>query len=323
MRLPLLASEPGTGYFWRSSRSFLPLRDLFMKKVFKWFGYIVGGVVAIIVVAVAGIYAMTGTKLAKTYPTEVETVAVPTDPAALERGRHMVAAVGKCQSCHGDNLAGAVVQDNAVFASVTSRNLTSGKGGLTNYTDADYVRAIRYGVGRNGKALVMMPSDAFYRFTDRDLGDMIAYLKSLPPIDAAVPHKVSVGPIARTVYLVSGGQFPMTPAQHVPRDKPRPASVPAGVTAEYGDYLVTAGACRTCHEPNLSGGFAPNITPGGDIGKWTEADFVKSIRAGTRPDGRVLSAVMPWPFMKDLTDDEIRAMWMYLRTVPPVTTPAK
>lgn len=95
------------------------------------------------------------------------------------------------------------------------------------------------------------------------------------------------------------------------------------MTAEYGGYLAGTGGCTSCHGQDLGGGGAiegvkvPNLTPSGDIGKWSEADFFKVIRTGTRPDGRVLSAVMPWPHMRGLTDDEMRAMWMYIRSRPP------
>jgi hypothetical protein len=99
--------------------------------------------------------------------------------------------------------------------------------------------------------------------------------------------------------------------------------VPRGVTKEYGNYLATIGGCKSCHLPDLNGGvpiegnvLSANLTPTG-IGKWTEADFTKSIRNGIRPDGRVLSAVMPWPYMRHMTDDELRALWTYLRSLPP------
>jgi len=257
--------------------------------------------------------------MGKTYPTKVETVAVPSDPAALERGRHLVAAVGKCTDCHGENLAGKVISDDAVFARLWSSNLTSGKGGIgTSYTDADYVRSIRYGVGRNGKPLIFMSSEAFNHFNDSDLGAIIAYVKSVPPVDQTTPQP-SIGPIARMLSVMT--EFPLIPARMINRDAPRAAPVAIGVTKEYGDYLLATGGCKSCHNPNLSGGAkiqgiqVANLTPAG-IGKWSEADFTKALRTGVRPDGRILSVVMPWPAMKDLTDDEIKAMWMYLQSLP-------
>ena len=290
-----------------------------MKRLLKWIGYFVGGIVALIIVFVASIYAITSVRMGKTYPTQVEAVAIPTDSVALERGHHLVDAVGKCAQCHGDNLAGMVVSDDPVFARLWASNLTRGKGGIgTSYTDADYVRSIRYGVRRNGKPLIFMPSEAFTHFSDADLSAMIAYLKTIPPVDQTIPPK-TIGPIARALSVMA--KFPLIPARLINRDERRPASVSIGVTKEYGNYLLATGGCTTCHNPNLSGGAkiegvpAANLTPTG-IGKWSEADFMKVLRTGVRPDGRILSAVMPWPRTKYLTDDEIHAMWMYFQTLP-------
>lgn len=290
-----------------------------MKRFLKWVGYIVGGIVAIILVCVGVVYAVTAARMSKTYPTRAETIAVPTDPAAIERGRHLTIAVGKCTDCHGDNLAGKMISDDPMFARLWSANLTRGRGGVgTAYTDNDYVRSIRYGVRANGKPLIFMPSEAYYHFNDADLGAVIAYVKSMPPVDQEIP-KPSIGPIARILSLLT--PFPLIPARMINRDAPRPA-VQIGVTKDYGEYLLKTGGCTSCHNPHLSGGNSiqgvkvANLTPAG-IGKWSEADFTKALRTGVRPDGRILSAVMPWPYTKFLTDDEIKAMWMYLQSLPP------
>ena len=118
-------------------------------RALKWLGYIVGGLVVLILIGVGTVYAVTSSRMGKTYPMEVESVAIPTDPASLERGRHLATAVGKCTECHGDNLAGKYAMNDAVFAKLTASNLTSGKGGVgSTYTDADWVRSIRYGSER-------------------------------------------------------------------------------------------------------------------------------------------------------------------------------
>lgn len=290
-----------------------------MKRLLKLIGYIVGGIVAIVVLFMGTIYVITSLRMGKTYPTQVDAVAIPTDPAALERGHHLVEAVGKCAECHGDNLAGKAVADDPVFARLWASNLTTGKGGIgASYSDIDYVRSIRYGVRPGGKPVIFMPSEAFTHFSDADLGAIIAYLKTVPPVDQTTSPK-KIGPIARALSVLS--DFPLIPARLINRDERRPASVSIGVTKEYGNYLLMTGGCTTCHNSNLSGGVkiqgvaSANLTPAG-IGKWTEADFVKALRTGVRPDGRILSAVMPWPRTKYLTDDEIRAMWMYLQTLP-------
>jgi len=290
-----------------------------MKRVLKWVGYVVGGLVAVIVLCISVVYVVTSSRMGKTYPTEAEAVAIPTDPAAIERGRHLAVAVGKCTDCHGDNLAGKMISDDPVFARLWSSNLTSGKGGIgSSYTDADYVRAIRYGVRRDGKPLIFMPSDAFNHFNDADLGSIIAYVKSVPPVDQTTSPP-SIGPIARVLSVTTA--FPLIPARNINRNAPRPALVAVGVTKEYGDYLLATGGCKNCHNSNLSGGEkiqgvqVPNLTPAG-IGKWTEADFTKVLRTGVRPDGRILSAIMPYAYTRFLTDDEIKAMWMYLQSLP-------
>ena len=63
----------------------------------------------------------------------------------------------------------------------------------------------------------------------------------------------------------------------------------------------------------------PNITPGGEPGSWTEAQFFTAVRAGVKPDGQALNAdLMPWPQIGKSTDDELKAIWMYMKSVPAV-----
>lgn len=287
----------------------------------KWVGYLVGGLLLVIVVGVGVVYAVTSSRMGKTYSTTVEPVAVPTDSASVARGRHLAEAVGKCQNCHGDSYGGQFVFNAPVFARLTAPNLTAGKGGIgRSYTDHDWVRALRYGVGRDNKSLIFMPSESFTNLNDQDLGQIIAYMKTLPPVDASVERVRSMGPISRIIYLTSG--FPLIPASMIPADLSR-NPVPEGNTAEYGKYLADAGSCKNCHGDHFGGSRVentntPNLTPAGELGHWSEADFAKAIRTGVRPDGRILSAVMPWPKMGGLTDQEVSAMWKYLQSVPPV-----
>lgn len=291
-----------------------------MKRVLKWLGYIVGGLIVVLLLAVGTIYAVTSSRMSKSYSTNVPALAIPTDSASIARGKHLAVTVGKCQGCHGDNWAGTVFSDDPVFARLTSANLTSGKGGIgSTYKDIDWVRTLRYGVNPKGKSVIFMPSEAYTHFNDTDLAQMIAYLKTLPPADMTITPAKSIGPIGRAVYLFGG--FPLLPAELVPTNVDR-TPIPEGPTAEYGKYLVDAGVCRGCHGDNLGGGKAgeavtPNITPSGEIGKWTEADFVKVIRTGVRPDGRTLSTFMPWQLMRGLTDTELSAYWAYLHSLPP------
>jgi cytochrome c553 len=291
-----------------------------MKRVLKWLGYIIGGLVVVLILAVGTIYAITSSRMSKSYSTSVPGLTIPTDSASIARGQHLAVTIGKCQGCHGDNWAGTDFINDGMFAKLTSANLTSGKGGIGGkYTDIDWVRTLRYGINPQGKSVVFMPAESYTHFNDTDLAQMIAYLKTLPPADMTITPKKSIGPIGRAVYLFGG--LPLFPAELIKADMPRPV-IPEGPTAEYGKYLVQAGGCDGCHGEKLEGSSdgpspTPNLTPSGELGKWTEADFVKVIRTGVRPDGRTLSTFMPWQLMRGLTDTELSAYWAYLHSLPP------
>jgi mono/diheme cytochrome c family protein len=101
--------------------------------------------------------------------------------------------------------------------------------------------------------------------------------------------------------------------------------VPADTTAAYGKYIADIAGCHGCHGYGLSGGRvagppglppASNLTPAG-IGSWTEVDLTRAMREGKRPDGSQLNEFMPWKVFRGMTDAEIHAMWLYLRSVPP------
>jgi len=292
-----------------------------MKRVTKWLGLGLVGLLGIIVIAIAIIYGVSSRRMSTVYTVSDAPLRIPTDAASLAKGHHFVQAIAKCASCHGDDFAGRIVMDDAVMGRLYSANITRGRGGIGGlYKDADYVRAIRHGVARDGRPLLTMPTDAFYYINDSDLVNTIAYLKTIPAVDAVLPTK-RIGPLARSLFLMT--DFPLIPAERVPHDGTRPPTIPVGPTREYGDYMATTGACKSCHLQDLSGGvpiakdlLSANLTPKG-IGNWTEEDFRKALRSGIRPDGRVLSAVMPWPYTRFMTDDEIHALWLYVHSVPP------
>jgi mono/diheme cytochrome c family protein len=287
----------------------------------KWAGIALASLAGILALAMLVVYAISARRISKVYSFDDPPLNVPTDAVSIVEGQHFVQAIGKCANCHGANLAGKLVFNDQIMGRLYSANLTRGKGGIgSSFTDRDYVRAIRHGVSTDGRPLLFMPTNAFYYMNDEDLAKTIAYLKTIPAVDAVVPAK-RVGPLARVLYLTTA--FPLVPSERVPHAGPRPPVVAAGGTREYGDYLATTGGCKSCHLQDLSGGvpvaknlLSANITPAG-IGKWTEADFTKALRDGTRPDGRILSAVMPWPYTRFMTDDEIHALWLYVHSVAP------
>ena len=193
-----------------------------MKKVFKWIGL---SVLGLLVLLLGSVYALSGLAFNKEYKIRVEKVAIPTDSASILRGKHLVEAVAKCVDCHKEDMAGGMVIDAMpMLGRVAATNLTRGKGGVgSTYTDDDWVRAIRHGVRPDGSPLMVMPSQEFWHQDDDELGAIIAYIKSLPPVDRTVPER-TVGPMARFLYLAD--QIPLVPAEKIDHDAPRPAAPP-------------------------------------------------------------------------------------------------
>ncbi len=291
-----------------------------MKRVFKYLGYGLGVIVLLLVLAVCGVYALSARKLGRTYAVAVRPVAVPADAASVLRGRHIAETRG-CVDCHGQDFGGAKVVDDPAVGVLWGSNLTGGRGGrIAAFTDEDWVRAIRHGVAKDGKPLVLMPSLEYAHFSDDDLGALIAYLKTVPKVDRdRVPIKV--GPVARALMLA--GQIKIA-AEHIDHAGLRPPTVIPGVTVDYGRYLAVG--CTGCHGEQLAGGRIPgappdwpasrNLTPSGDLARWSEADFLKVLETGVRPDGQQLNPVMPIAFGK-MTDTEKKALWLYLQTLSP------
>jgi cytochrome c553 len=281
----------------------------------RWTGRVLAGLVLLIVLVAAPVYALSSRDITRTYDFPDSPVRAATDSASLARGRHLVEAIGKCQECHEADLGGKVLVDAPAMGRLAASNLTTRRGGLGDYSDADFERALRHGVGRDGRPLVFMPSEAFAPLSDDDLAAIIGYIRTLPPVDRELPAR-RVGPVARALYL--GGNFPLLPVTQIDHTTNR-STPPAGVTVEYGEYLATIGGCRSCHGLALAGDAnpeAPDITVG-RLGGWTQEDFFRALREGRRPDGSVINPEkMPWVRSGQMTDDEIRAVWLYMRSVP-------
>jgi len=283
-------------------------------------------VLCIVVVLVVGRYLVGSAKLNQKYSVAGPTLTIPTDSASVARGEHLAFAIAKCSDCHGTGLSGKVFLDVPPFRLVAP-NLSRGVGGVgASLSDADFARAIREGVAPDGHGLVVMPSDDYAYLSDADLADIIAYAKSVPPVDNQLPATV-VRPLGR--ILMALGQLPPSAAAIIDHSMTHAAAMPAAVTVEYGHYIVRTGGCEGCHGPGLSGGAVPgvppdfpkaqNLTPTG-IGQWSDADIVRALRVGKRPDGSTINQFMPWPYTAKMTDTEMAALVKYLRSVPPRTT---
>lgn len=294
-----------------------------MKRLLKWTAIAVATLALVLGALLAVAWGHSERALARTYAVADPPLLVPTDEAGLALGRHLFDSRG-CGECHGARGEGRLLFDGGPVIRVVPSNITPTAIG-ERYSDDQLAAAIRHGVRADGTPLVFMPAGDYADLGDADTAALVAYIRTLPPSDNDPgPTEVRLG--ARVLNLF--GAFPLTPAEridHAPRTRSAPA---VAATVEYGRYV--AQLCTNCHGADFVGGLvhgpgAPpsaNLTPHPDaLGGWSEADFVRALREGVRPDGRQLDPLMPVGMTAKMTDTELRAMWAFLRTLP--ATPSR
>jgi len=301
-----------------------------LRKILKGIAIVLGVLVALIVVAGIVIYVLSEQRINKTYTVAVAPVAIPTAEADILEGERL-AKIRGCTGCHMADMAGdSAFIAGAPVGTIPSANLTAGQGGSgQTYSDTDWVRAIRYGVDQVGRGLWIMPSHEYFSMSDQDLGRLIAYLKTLPAVDRVHPSR-QLGPLFRA--LLVAGQLPLLAAEQIDLTAAPPAAPTPGETVEYGQYLVVT--CSGCHGATYTGGPLPgaapgepeatNLTPGGVMQNYSEAQFVAALRTGIRPDGSTIpNEVMPWQVLGgSLTDSELKALYLFFQSLPASTADA-
>lgn len=294
-----------------------------MKRALKWIGIVLGSLMGIALIAGAALHVVGKSRLNNAPEVATRPVAAAMGETAVARGAHLVNVVSECRECHGEQLEGSVFIDGEIGIYVAAPNLTSGMGGVgATYTDADWERAIRHGIGGDNRVLVIMPSNFFSHYSDADLAALIAYLKTVPPVDNDLGLRRIGFPGSMMGGIVGFDEF--TKINGIAHEAVGSEAPPEGATAEYGAYLVNIAMCGECHAANFAGVVGtngpppgPNLTPGGELGGWTEADFMTAIRTGVTPSGRQLDGEqMPWGTFSQMTDMELQAIWAYLQTLP-------
>lgn len=290
-----------------------------MRKLFKWIGITLAGLLGLLIATAAVLYFIGGAKLSRKYDVPIETVSIPAEVSAIQRGEHL-AVIFLCTRCHSEDLSGQIYFEAPGLLSIPTPNLTSGAGGVGNfYTDEDWVRAIRHGVGPDGRALFFMLKANHY-LSDEDLGAMIAYLKNIPPVDNSLPER-RIEPLAN--LMMGTGLFPPLAADQIDHAGTAPTPPEPGATVAYGEYLSYT--CTECHGTNFNGApfgppgqevFTPNLTPGGELAFWSEQEFFTTMRTGITPGGRQLKEDMPWKYYGQMTDEELKAVWLFLQSLP-------
>jgi len=288
-----------------------------MPKFIKYLILSLGGLILLLVIAAVILGFVGGRRVNNGPEVSVATVNVPMDQASLERGAYL-AQISSCTDCHGPNLAGTIVVDEAPVGYIPAPNLTAGAGGVgSNYTDEDWARAVRHGLAADGRALSVMPSNHYAHYGDEDLGALIAYLQSVPPVDNDLGQR-DIMFIGNILFGVLGYEdtFAVAKTDH---ENVGGEVTAAGETAEYGQYLVNITACTSCHGETLQGATDPNgpqgpdITTSGALKTWNAEDFIATLRTGQTPDGRQLDSEMPWATYSLMSDEELTAIWLYIQ----------
>lgn len=267
------------------------------------------GVVLIAIgISAIGVYRLAEVRLTRQY----ETGPVPSLAGGDSvRGQHLVTTISLCTRCHGGDLGGQVMADDAVFR-LAAPNLTSGIGGRpASWSEADWNRAIRHGIGGRGNPLIVMPATAYANLSDEDLRAVVAYLRTVRPVDRDVGH-VKVRTLGR--ILLATGAFNDIAAEKIDHAVRQPERTDPGD----GAYLSRIAGCTFCHQPGFGGSTVhigpPDAPPVPRINNlvtrgWTLRDFELAVRHGQRPDGSTISKFMPWSSYAGLSDAEVAALW--------------
>lgn len=315
-----------------------------MKKVFK----IIGLLLLVVIVLVAGL--LTYVKFALPNVGEAEEIKIEYTPERIERGRYLAHSVTVCMDCHskrdwskfsGPITEGTLGMGGERFDQTVgmpgvfySANITPS--GISRYTDGELFRLITTGVTKEGRAMFpLMPYPYYSRMDREDIYSIIAYVRSIPAIENAVP--------------TSSADFPMNfilntiPKKAELQSKPDEKDVIA-----YGAYLTNAAACSECHTQVNKGQIIPELAFGGGrefsfpdgsivrsanispdpetgIGKWTEEAFIQRFKiyadsSYTSPSvGKgEFNSIMPWTMYAHMKREDLAAIYAYLKTVNPI-----
>ena len=274
---------------------------------------------------------------------QTDTRKFESSPERLARGKYLADNVSGCIFCHTprdwtalgsgviqSNLgAGQVIPFNDLPGRVVAPNITSDpETGAGNWSDDQLARAIREGVGHDGRALFpLMPYEHFRSMSDEDLASIVVYIRTLPPVHNSLPQTELIFPVK---YLI----------RNVPAPLATPVSAPDLSTPEKrGAYMTTMSGCTDCHTPQdshgmmlpgmdwgggfiLSGPFgrvaSSNLTPDpSGISYYDTKMFVDALRTGS-VRARKLNPIMPTEVYRGMTDEDLTSIFAYLKTVKPL-----
>jgi len=298
-------------HFWHSSKRWL-----------KWLGTAVflAGALGFLAVTLMGAFGFVRLDAKQSNPVPAVTAAAT--PEQVLRGQKLA---NLCVTCH--STAGKLPLDGSnrnviafpPIGTLVGPNLTPGGQQVASMSDGQLVRAIREGVGADGKPLLGMPSWSFKHLSDADVQALVAYLHSQPAAAHDTPK--------RDLNLLAGlsvgaGLAPLSSQTAITQPVSSP---PAAASVDYGKYLVAVGGCRDCHGKKLAGKSdlvtatpnGPNLPLAAEL--MSPEQFISTIRTGVTRNGRPIdNAVMPWQdFSAAFSDQELTAIYNYLANLPP------
>ena len=272
------------------------------------------------------------------YARPLTNISFTSSPSRMKRGKYLVSGVLRCFHCHAEAdttkpgwppIAGELGSGRILFKTDSTHlyapNISpDNETGAGTWTDDMFVRALRDGVGHDGRALVAMPWWVFRKLSDEDLASVIVYLRSLPPIKNKLPVRLLLPENEKEI------QNEFRPMADAPIPQPDTSTLLAK-----GRYMVRIGECVGCHtawynrNPGYFGGgnvianwgtdsvvVSANISSGiTGIGGWDDEAFMRVIRTGK---GGLLHRTMPWIAYKNIADTDLKAILVALKSTPPV-----
>jgi mono/diheme cytochrome c family protein len=238
-----------------------------------------------------------------------------------DRGEHLAKSIGSCFGCHGEDLATPEVIEMGPVGTVSSPNISMG-GVLKDYSDAELHRLLTHGIKKDGTSLVFMPAQDFAWWPDADIGALIGFLRTRPAVERTSKGP-EIGPMGKVLDRMDN--LPIDIARRIDHKAERKVAETPEATAAYGAFIGKL--CMGCHGPTLSGGPIPGAPPSmpiplnitthdSGIAHYDYAKFETLMRTGKKPDGSDLDPFMPIKDMKHMDDTEMKALWLYLESVP-------
>ncbi len=293
-------------------------------KILKWIGITVVSLLIIIAALVFFQIQKAEKIIGRTVKIEPVPLVIPNDSLSLAIGAKWVTTL--CADCHADDLGGKMFIDDPGLGKLYAPNITQGEGGLAYYSDKDWLAALRHGVSPTGRPLLIMPSKSFAQMRVEDIGGIIAYLKSVAPPVNRPNVEAGFKPFGK--LLIAMGAFDHEFGVNlIDHEAPIPANTIDQSPKDRGKYLSSVIGCESCHGKNLSGKIptdpnsppAPNLTPASNMSSWSYDDFAAFLRTGKTKEGKAVdNAFMPWKAYNRLPEEELEAVFTYLKSLEPL-----